>query len=276
MLYLKHLIWKIMKSKLEFFKIYKKMFLSNLMQQMEYKADFIMRSTFELAIVLSNYILYVILYSNVDIIGGWTKEQAIMLTMVSALLDCIITLFFVGGLFKLPEMINTGSLDFLLLKPINKRAYISFSELTVSQVPNFFIELGILMYCIISSKEYVSVESVLLFVLLMINSILILYSILFAIMCISFWTIKFDIGLNMFFQLYYIGNKPMNVYPVLVQKIFTFIIPLGVAFNVPVLAVFKSIKMEKVLMSFVIAVIFFAISDIIFKKGLKKYVSASS
>jgi len=265
-----------MKSKLEFFKIYKKMFLSNLMQQMEYKADFIMRSTFELAIVLSNYILYVILYSNVDIIGGWTKEQAIMLTMVSALLDCIITLFFVGGLFKLPEMINTGSLDFLLLKPINKRAYISFSELTVSQVPNFFIELGILMYCIISSKEYVSVESVLLFVLLMINSILILYSILFAIMCISFWTIKFDIGLNMFFQLYYIGNKPMNVYPVLVQKIFTFIIPLGVAFNVPVLAVFKSIKMEKVLMSFVIAVIFFAISDIIFKKGLKKYVSASS
>ena len=145
-----------MRFSIKLLKLYLKMFSSNLMQQMEYKADFIMRSTFELAIVFSNYILYVVIYNNVDTLCGWTKDQAILLTMVSALLDCVITFFFVGGLYKLPEMINTGSLDFLLLKPVNKRMYISLSEVTVSQVPIFVIELFVLCYCIIRSREYVS------------------------------------------------------------------------------------------------------------------------
>ena len=110
----------------------------------------------------------------------------------------------------------------------------------------------------------------------MINSILILYSIFFSIMCISFWSIKIDVGLNLFFQLYNIGNKPMGVYPVMVQKIFTFIIPLSISFNFPVLAMYKSISIGKVLLSFGITILFFAISNCIFKQGLKKYVSASS
>ncbi len=265
-----------MKTNIYLLKAYMKMFSSNLMQQMEYKADFIMRSTFELTIVLSNYILYVVIYDNVDVVGGWTKDEAVLLTLISALLDCVITLFFVGGLYRLPEMISTGSLDFLLLKPINKRMYISLSEVAVSQVPNFVIEVIILIYCIFKSSQHISFGTVILFVLLLINSVLILYSIFFAIMCVSFWTIKIDVGLNMFFQLYNIGNKPMSVYPLLVQKIFTFIIPLGIAFNYPVLAIYKSLSINKVLISFGIMIIFFVLSNYIFKKGLKKYVSASS
>ncbi|BDC94597.1 ABC transporter permease [Treponema bryantii] len=265
-----------MKNINRFFKIYVKLFTSNLMQQMEYKADFILRGTFELTIVLSNYLFFLVIYQNVETIGGWTKEQSIILVLISALLDCVITLLFVGGLYQLPSLINEGKLDHIILKPINNRLLISLSNSTVSQLPNFIIEIILLIFCIIHYKIPITFKGIIYSVIVFVNAVIILYSIFFSIMCISFWSIKIDVGMKIFFQLYNIGNKPISVYPLIVQKIFTYIIPLAVAFNFPVLAITNSISLKKVVLSFIIMVIFYQISNLIFKFGLRKYVSASS
>lgn len=98
----------------------------SLMNLMEYKFNFIAGGTFEL-VWTAMYVLFIdVVFTHTETINGWNRYQTLMLTFQGGLMDSAFTLLIVPGLRRLPEMVNTGSLDFILLKPINKRFNISF------------------------------------------------------------------------------------------------------------------------------------------------------
>ena len=106
----------------------------SLMNLMEYKFNFIAGGTFEL-VWTAMYVLFIdVVFTHTETINGWNRYQTLMLTFQGGLMDSAFTFLIVPGLRRLPEMVNTGSLDFILLKPINKRFNISFHKFDVPQV----------------------------------------------------------------------------------------------------------------------------------------------
>ena len=105
----------------KYFLIMKSYCKGSFMNQMEYKFNFIVGGSFELIWMIMYIVFIDVLFLHTESINGWGKYQMLMLTFQGALMDSIFTFSIVPGLKRLPEMINMGTLDFILLKPVNKR-----------------------------------------------------------------------------------------------------------------------------------------------------------
>ena len=87
---------------------------------------------------------------------------------------------------------------------------------------------------------------------------------------------RMDIVMGIGSELITIGNKPMQIYPRLLQKILIFVIPLFVCFNFPILFAVTDLSVSYILYSFAASFIFFLLSNFIFKKGVRRYVGSGS
>ncbi|AEC02699.1 ABC transporter permease [Parasphaerochaeta coccoides] len=259
-----------------YFKILQVYFLGSVMNQMEYKANFFLGGLFELVWMVMYVIFINVIYFHTDSINGFDKYQMLLLIFQGGLIDAFFTMFFVPGLSRLPEMVNTGGLDFILLKPLNQRFNISFNDFDISQVKNILIIIIGMIYVILKMHIDLNVFNIVLYILLSVNGFLIIYSIMFSLMSLSFWVIRMDIVMRIGSELITIGNKPMSIYPKVIQKILIYCIPVLVCFNFPVMYLIDFLSLRMVISAFVISAIVFVVSGLIFKRGIRRYVSASS
>ena len=230
------------------------------MYQMEYKFNFLVGGTFEL-IWMAMYIIFInVAFLHTKDINGWNKYQMLMLTFQGGLMDSVFTFAVVPGLKRLPELINTGELDFLLLQPVNKKFNISFNEFDIPQIKNIFINIFGIIYCIKKLHIILTPVKILIYIL----------------MSLAFWFMRMDIVMGIGSELITVGNKPMSIYPNIIQKILIFIIPLFVCFNFPILYIVKGLNLYFIIYSFIATAICFMILNFIFKRGLRRYVSAGS
>ena len=256
--------------------ILKAYFRGSLMNLMEYKFNFISGGTFELVWLFMYLIFIDTIFIHTETVNGWDKYRMLMLTFQGGLMDSVFTFLIVPGLKRLPEMINTGTLDFILLKPLNQRFTISFNEFDIPQIKNIIINITGLMYCLIKLNIRMTPLKLLLYILLSLNGFFLIYSIMFILMSLAFWFMRMDIVMGIGSELITIGNKPMQIYPQLLQKILIFVIPLFVCFNFPILFAAKDLSIGYILYSFAVSFIFFLLSNFIFKKGVKRYVGSGS
>ncbi|MBE6047440.1 MAG: hypothetical protein E7213_03365 [Clostridium sp.] len=260
----------------KYMNLFKKLLECSLMSDMEYKVNFILRATVEFSYLIIGLVFFEVIFMNIDSIGGWGKYEVFMLAIITNLFDSVITMFFQGGLSTIPQYINDGSLDLILLKPVNKRFYLTFSRIIMPQVINLVLNLMIMIYVLAKMDVTLTIGKVIMFVLLCLIGVAIMYNILFLIMIVSFWTIKVDIGVNLFYQLFNIGNKPMTIFSGLLQKVFLYIVPIFIAFSYPIAYLQGAINAVNVLIAVGITIILFIFTNIVFKRGLKKYSSACS
>ena len=70
-----------------------------------------------------------VIYRNVDVIQGWSREQYFAFMATGMLINAIVEMFFMPNCAHFSELIRTGNLDFALLKPIDTQFLISFEKL---------------------------------------------------------------------------------------------------------------------------------------------------
>lgn len=260
----------------KYISIIKSYFKGSLMNQMEYKFNFIAGGTFELVWMVMYIIFIDVLFIHTENINGWNKYQMLLLTFQGGLMDSIFTFCIVPGLKRLPEMINKGTLDFILLKPINKRFNISFNEFDIPQVKNILINIFGIIYCVGMLKIEIKPINFSIYLLLSVNGFFIIYSIMFILMSSAFWFIRTDIVMGIGSELITIGNKPASIYPNTIQKIFTYIIPILVCFNFPILYLINALGKQIIIYSLFSGIFMFIMSNYIFNRGLRRYTSAGS
>ena len=155
--------------------ILKAYFKGSLMNLMEYKFNFISGGTFELVWLFMYLIFIDTIFIHTETVNGWDKYRMLMLTFQGGLMDSVFTFLIVPGLKRLPEMINTGTLDFILLKPLNQRFTISFNEFDIPQIKNIIINITGLMYCLIKLNIRMTPLKLLLYILLSLNGFFLIY-----------------------------------------------------------------------------------------------------
>ena len=259
----------------KYMKLYMTFFKCSLMSEIEYRLNFVLRSTIELSYLITGIVFFDIIYSNVDSIAGWSKNDMYLLIILASLLDSLITLLFHAGLEEIPTHINQGTLDFILLKPINKRFYISCRKLLTPQLINIVINFGVLCYLMFLNSS-ITVFLMIMFLALLTNGVLILYNIFFFISIMSFWTIKIDAGVSIFYQFFNIGNKPLSIFPDILKVILVYIVPIFICFNFPILYIKNNLSIYMILIAFSLNIILFLITKVVFKNALNKYSSANS
>ena len=138
-------------SQRSFFRIYRQALANSAGVMLAYRSNLIFFFLFESFFLTSSFLgagLGVSLAGGS--INGWSRDQIFALTALNGVSHQFFVCFFIAPLFNLPEYVWNGRMDYILQKPLHPLlALIATSEIMISNLPNFVINLALAVYFIL-------------------------------------------------------------------------------------------------------------------------------
>jgi ABC-2 type transport system permease protein len=138
------------------------------------------------------------------------------------------------------------------------------------------VGLGVILFALGKMGVGVSFGGVLLFAALVLNGVLIYYSILFVLSVWTFWIGRSNNLMELYWQFGQFSRYPGDIYPWLLRKLLWTVIPMLVVSNVPAGLLIHKLELGGIFYAFALGAVFLSFTVWIWKKGLQRYRSASS
>lgn len=217
-----------------------------------------------------------VIFGQVSAIAGWTKNEILLLVFTQSLFLDISGTFIFKNLSNFSSLIRHGTFDFVLLKPINARFWVStrFFEF------DHYLRMIALILLINQRLGIVGVAPTvtnwLAFVVLFLLGVTIFYNMFFMIITSSFWFIRLFNLRDLFDEITDVGSKPVYIFKGGLRFFFTFILPVAYIATFPVQALLGKISFVQILIGIFLAVVTSILSEWFWHFALKHYSSASS
>ena len=134
-------------------------------RDMEYKTNFIGSLFVDTIYYLVWYYFFEIIYSKTDMLGNFSREDILVFLIATFFVDTFFMMLFDGAAY-LREHIRTGSLDFILLRPVNSQFLISFRYIRSYTLVSLLI-LSIILYqiLVVFHPNSLNIFNILLFII---------------------------------------------------------------------------------------------------------------
>ena len=267
--------------------LWKSFFSNSLTRDLEFKANFLGGLFVDIVFYGVQFFFFSVIYSYVDALGVFTREDVMIFLVITFLSDTFYMLFFSGNLFNLNRWVVKGELDFILLKPVNSQFFISCRYVnTYSLVSIFILSILLLKLTYTYHENSFLIINYIVCSISLILGVLIFYAFEFIISCLAFWFRNFSYAGWLAGELTKYSRRPDSIYKKWFQKTLFSIFPMAMLCSVPSRILLWGIEqpskgipltgLELVFLQFFIASIFLWITTVIWKRGLKRYESASS
>jgi len=273
-----------------YFRVFLTFARNSLVRDMTFRGNFIIDSITSMAWMLLNLIFYLLIFHYTDFIGantaenpGWGRYEFFAFFATSLVINALLQAFFMTNVDELTDLIRTGGLDFILLKPIDTQFLISLRRVEWSSLSNLALGLVLLGYSFVHLAYIPEVVQVVLYVLYVICGVAIYYSLMIALASSTVWMGRNQTLYDFWFYITTFSRYPMEIYtgpwgqPL--RSFFTFIIPVLVVVNVPARMLVRLLEKQNwPLAGFTIlaAAASVAASRWVFQLALANYRSASS
>lgn len=210
-------------------------------------------------------------------LSGWTWHEALLVTAVFTLLDGFQATFLAPNRMQVSELVRSGKLDFVLLKPVDSQFWISARQISLWGIPRAVLGLGLLIYAGSQMPRPLGLLDYASGIIPMICAMVVLYSLGYLLSTLSIWFIKlYNITIAMQ-SLLEAGRYPIQAYPAVYRVLFTFIIPVAFLTTVPAQSVLgKPGSTAWLLGAIAVATAMFGASRWFWRFALRSYTSASS
>lgn len=259
-----------------YLRLYRVFFRNCLIREMGFRWNFLIRFSTELAWLGTSLIWYVVIYSYVDNIAGWSRHQYLFLLGLSFAIQQTFESLLFGNCYRISELIRTGELDFYLCKPVNSQFLVSTRYIDFGGFANIFMGIGLAGYAYYKLGLPLSIGRVAMFFMLFFNGVIIYYVLIFALMCMSFWIVRNDYAIGFFFQITDLARQPAEIYSKAVKIFLTFFFPMVVCINFPANVMVRTLRFWHFLYGLAIGLFLLYLSNKLWRFGLRSYTSASS
>ena len=260
----------------KFLKVYSKFLHTSLASELEYKTNILIDLITAILSLIGSIFLLSIFFQNKGIIGGWKFEQALIIQGIYTILNGITNTWFNPNLTEIVKHIREGTLDFVLLKPIDSQFFISLKKLNPSGFLEIILGFFLLFYCIKINQINMNIGFLTLSFITIICSICILYSLWFFISTTTIWFVKTWNATEVLRSFLYIGRFPLNSFSLTLRIFFSVFIPIAFITTIPSEVFIGISQTWKILLEVIIASIFLLSSRKFWLFALKFYSSASS
>ena len=257
-----------------YLRLWFRLFKLSLMRRLEYRADVLLHILAKLLWTTLTLAFFEVIYLHTDEIVGWGKSEALLLFGTLIMARSLFAAFFSDGTNELPRFIQTGSLDLILTKPVSSQFSISVSEEDIGDLVRFFLGVSLVFYSFRSLGVVVSVSQVGVYLLLVLASVVSLYSLFFMALTTSIWLVRLDNVGRVITQLMGLGRLPVSVFPKGVAFFLTFVFPIAFAGMVPAQVLLNRFSWPLVLYGLGISVVLLYLSHRFWNFALKHYTSA--
>lgn len=258
-----------------YLRIYRTFFLSSLVREMEFRANFFAKIAVMIVWTSFFVIGILLIFRNTQSIAGWNQGQVLVLTGSAFLLSSFNQAFFFS-ITEIPSQVQLGTLDFIVTRPMESQFWISLRRFNLDQIGSMLTSSAMIAIGINQSHSTISSMKWGQWLVLMLCSITIFYSFNFAMFTSSIWFVKLD---NLFViteATTNVSRNPMDIFSRVVQRIFIFAIPLAFLAYMPAKALLKHLPPIFILYAITWALFSFLASRSFWTYATKHYSSASA
>lgn len=244
---------------------------------MAYRLDFFLRFLFIICYFILSIGFLAVVFSKVNSILGWTRQEAYLFMAVYQLIWSIGYIFFFQCLRDVSwDLVRTGNLDFILLRPLNSRFQLSFSKPSfndlISLIPSLFLFYWVLGQLHLALKFW----NILFFLTAFLLAEIIYYLFAFIIASLSLFSNRTGHMLEFFDKAVEFSQYPTDIFSGKLYFMFFTIIPLALISFVPSRFLLGKAPLWLLAVPFILSLLLYLVSRYLFGIGLKHYSSASS
>lgn len=199
--------------------------------ELEYRLNFLLAALSSFGGLIGSLFSLFLFYQNGYTFQDWSWEQALVVLGIFTLLQGFSSTFLAPNLNRIVRHIQQGTLDFVLLKPIDSQFWLSTHTLSPWGLPDLLFGLIVLGYA--GVRLGLKGTDGLLGVIPIGFGLLILYSLWFMLGATSIWFVKIYNVTEVLRGLMEAGRFPMVAYPVAFRFFFTFVVPVAFLTTVP-------------------------------------------
>jgi ABC-2 type transport system permease protein len=258
-----------------------------LVREMTFRGNFLINLVTRAFWFAAQITLFEIIYRNVDAINDWTRYEYFAFMATGMLINSIVEGFFMPNCANFSELIRTGDLDFVLLKPIDTQFLVSCEKVQLAMVNQIFLSVSLLSYSLYQIGEPISAMQVFAFIAYIFVGVAFFYSLMIALASTSVWLGRNQGLYDFWFYITVFARYPRSIYRGtdpnhieagdVLQTAFTYVLPILLVVTVPARVIAKSFdSWELPVISLLASSIGLVASRFVFMTALKSYRSASS
>lgn len=249
---------------------------NTLIRDMEFRMNFFMWGFAMLVEFGIHFLFFHNLYGNVEEIAGWNRYEWLFYLGFVQMILAVFMVFLFPNLVALPWKINSGELDYLLLKPVNTQFLVSLGNMNFGYLVN--IVAGGILVSYGSSRLHLRIDiqvaaGTLFFAF---TGTLILYSIFFNFSIMAIWLKKADFASSLFFNLWSFMRQPSSVYGDIPGLFLTYFLPVLLICTPSAEILLGRAGLTSLSFAFLISLAWFCGSVLLWKKAVKRYSSSGS
>lgn len=252
------------------------LFLStSLSAEMEYRANFtfsILSSAMNLGASVFTVRLFFIHDAS---LGGWSWPAALMVLGAFTVLSGISQSLLQPNLNRLVEQVREGTLDFVLLKPVDAQLWLSTRRFSPWGLPDLWLGSALITWG--ASQAEPNLFGVVGLLASLACSALILYSLWFIMATTTVWFVQIYNVTEVLRGLLDAGRFPIDAFPRGAYRfVFTFVVPVAFMTSVPAQVLMGQAEPGRLWSALIIGLLLFGVSRAFFRFALRYYTSASS
>ena len=231
--------------------------------ELEYGANALVELVAVLGNLAGSLFVLSLLYSHGRSLGGWSWDAALVVLGLYTLLDGFTSCLLQPNLSKIVGHVQNGTLDFVLLKPIDSQFWLSARQVSPWGLPGVLAGVVLIGVGLASAapptgwRDPIALLQPLgLGFTLLLCAAAILYSLWFLMAGLSIWFV--------------------STYPPALRLLFTFVLPVAFLTTIPAEALLGRASAGWVAGSLLAAVLSLILSRLFWRQALRHYTSASS
>jgi ABC-2 type transport system permease protein len=237
-----------MSSHPKYGRVFSTFFRNSLVREMSFRGNFIITVLTRAFWFAAQLALFGIIYGKVGRINDWLKWEYFAFMATGMLINAIVETFFMPNCANFSELIRTGNLDFVLLKPIDTQFLVSFEKVNVAMLNQLVLAGGLLGYSLYQlnvefpGKYHIGLPQIAIYVTLLACGVAFFYSLMIALASTSIWFGRNQGLYDFWFYITVFARYPRSIYGGsgdgwtpgdVLQVAFTYVIPILLVVTIP-------------------------------------------
>jgi ABC-2 type transport system permease protein len=249
---------------------------NSLQLALEYRADFVVacfQSSFWLVWGIVGTLVF---FRFTGELGGWTLPQALLVVGMFRIFEGVIDGVMRPNITRIVEYIAKGTLDFVLLKPVDSQFMASLRQLNLLVLPDFVVGFGLIGYGLWLQQLVPGPEDLLAFALLLVCATAIAYSLWMLLTTTAFWLVRIENVAEVLTAIYETGRYPVSAFGTGMRIALTFLVPIAFMTTFPAAALLGTLEPVYLILAPAMAALLLLATRLFWRHALRSYSSASS
>lgn len=252
----------------------------SLSREMAFRGNFLVKISVEVLWLGILLVFYRVIFAKTSMIAGWSEAQYLFFVGCFFALNGVIETIFLDNCNEFAELVRTGDLDFLLLKPIDEQFLITCRRIDWGTAPNVVMGAGVMVMSLLMMGWQFDPLRVAAFLVMFVCGTMIAYSFMLLLTSFSVWMVRNQSLMEMWWLFSSLARYPKEIFAGTraepIGRFFTYVLPILLVANVPAAAMVR--PWGPGLIGFTLAATAFSVagSRLFFRHALRSYRSASS